>query len=160
MSATSHEGASQANTPVDEDEIRRIEHDCLQVLVRFYRCLDARDYAAAAELVAEDGVWHRQGKALHGRQRIVEALEEREPGLVSAHLVLNALVDPRGADAAHVSAYVLVLRQTGEEPITGPLPMPVPRVLLRSEDRFVRTASGWRIAEKRSTPLLRHDAPG
>ena len=46
---------------------RAIEWDCAQVLTRFFNYFDQWRYEDMADLFAEDGVWHRQGRALAGR---------------------------------------------------------------------------------------------
>jgi hypothetical protein len=41
---------------------RAIEWDCAQVLTRFFNDFDQWRYQDMADLFAQDGVWHRQGR--------------------------------------------------------------------------------------------------
>jgi hypothetical protein len=128
---------------------------CADVLHRFYRALDTGDYQSLANLMLADGVWERQGKRLEGRGAIMEALNDRSPGLITAHLVSNLVVDCIDGRTAIASAYITVLRHEGDGSSVGPVPVPAPRAVQFCRDRLMLTEDGWRIAEKTSKAIFR-----
>jgi hypothetical protein len=137
------------------DDIRAIEWDCAMVANRFYRALDANDYAQAGALVAADGVWTRQGKRLAGPDAIVEALSKRPPGLTTMHALSNIVVDVESAERAVATFYVTVLRvETAPEPGTFS-PVPAPRAVQLCTDRMTRVGTDWKIADKSSRTVFR-----
>ena len=46
---------------------RAARFECFELAVRFFHCLDRRDYDGMASLFTPDGCWIRQGKTLTGR---------------------------------------------------------------------------------------------
>ena len=58
--------------------------DCQQAVHSFYLSLDACDFKTVANLMASDGIWHRQGKELEGPLEVLQALSERPKGRVTA----------------------------------------------------------------------------
>jgi hypothetical protein len=136
-------------------EIRDAEHDCTNALYRFYGKIDAGDFNAVAQLMAPEGVWHRQGEQLKGPAGALVALGKRDPRIASAHLVCNPVVDLLEPGLAEVSALVLVLRTVNEGASVPPVP--APRAVLRCQDRLVRTEQGWRFLVKRSAAVFRSE---
>src|SRR5882724_12776568 len=63
------------------------------LLHRLFFNLDEQRYSQVAELFAPDGVWHRQGEQLQGRDAVRQALEQRPAGLKTRHLVSNTIVE-------------------------------------------------------------------
>ena len=96
--------------------------DAAQVVVRFYRYLDDRDYPALAGLLTSAGEWHRQGKVLHGGEAVIAALSSRSPTMRIHHLLTNVFAVGDGADGAEVTAYMLVVRHEPGGPLEGPAP--------------------------------------
>jgi ketosteroid isomerase-like protein len=127
---------------------RAIEWDCSQVLLRFYDCFDNFDYAGMAALFTQDGVWHRAGKALAGREAIVAELEKRSRTQSMRHVVTNLLVTVRTAQEASASCYITAYRHDGGKP---PSTVPViasPYLMLVATARFTDTPQGWLMAEQ------------
>lgn len=132
--------------------LRAAEHDAQKVLNRFFQCLDDGRYEALSALMAQDGVWHRQGKALKGPAGVLEAMRARPAGLATRHLVSNLVVDAATEDRADAVFYVTVYAHTGS---ATPAPVELPLQIVVFRQSMTRTAEGWRIAELSSTPAFR-----
>jgi ketosteroid isomerase-like protein len=130
-----------------EAEQLRIERDAANLVHRFFRHLDDCAYDKLAALMARDGVWHRQGKALAGPAMVQEAMKGRPAALMTRHLVSNLLVDAVDADHAEASCYVTVYAHTGEHKPDEPAPLEQPLQIMTYRIRLTRTADGARIDE-------------
>lgn len=127
---------------------RAIEWDCSQVLLRFYDCFDSFDYASMAALFTQDGVWHRAGKALTGREAIATELEKRSRTQTMRHVVTNLLVTAHTAREASASCYITAYRHDdGKPPSTVPV-ITSPYLMLVATARFTQTPQGWLMAQQ------------
>ncbi len=127
--------------------------DPAQTVIRFFRALDDREYSTLAALLAPDGVWHRQGAELRNEADILAAMAKRSPTMRIHHLLTNVFAEPRGADEAEVTGYMLVVRHdSGAEP-TGPSPLQGIENIRTTRARLRQTPQGWRIVH------LAGDAP-
>lgn len=119
---------------------------CEDVVLAFFHALDTRRHEAAAALMAEDGVWLRQGRRLCGRQEILAALDARAPERSTCHVITNLrLVQTDGAHATvgyFLTAYDSVPQEQGGAPRL---------VSIREcQDVLAATGEGWRLADKSS----------
>lgn len=119
-----------------------------ETVVRFFAALDGGAFETLADLMAPDGVWHRQGKALAGREAILKAMAERGPDVRTAHLVTNLLVEP-DADAATARFIMTAFRHDGALAADAPAPLAGPFSIGFYTCRCVRHDGHWRIAEMR-----------
>jgi hypothetical protein len=129
-----------------------IEAECIKITLRFFRCLDTREHATAAQLFAPDGVWNRPGTVLSGRAAILESLHKRPPERTTAHLLSNVWSEALDADHARVHFY-LTLRERLAAP-GEPATVRSGSGVLYGVDTFVRSAEGWRIQTKATQPVL------
>ena len=128
--------------------------DCQQAVYTFYLSLDAGEIQTVASLVASEGVWQRQGKALKGPDEVLNALKERPHGRVTAHMVQNLVVNIHNESEASASYLCLVYRCDLKDPHTLPAPMQ-PLSILRYEDTFVSNSSGqWLLRSKESKRIF------
>lgn len=123
---------------------RAIEHDCARLIALYANLNDEARWDEAAALYAEDGVMVRPtapDKPTQGREAILAAFKARPPR-VTRHVCSNVVIDVESEDTASgVSAMLLF---TGAaEPLVGSF-----------HDTFVRTADGWRFAERRGSLLF------
>jgi len=123
-----------------------IKAACEAVVLTFFHALDTRRHDAAAALMADDGVWMRQGRRLAGRQEVLDALNARAAERSTCHVITNLrLVDGNEARATvcyFLTAYDSVPHEQGGAPRL---------VSIREcQDVLVNTAGGWRLADKRS----------
>lgn len=124
-----------------------VEHEAARVLLRFFHNLDSRQYDALSALMASDGVWNRQGKALRGPAMVLEAMRARPKNATTHHVVTNLVVD--AVDERHAEAifYVTVFAPSGAIPESGPGPMELPFTVGTYREKLVLAGEGWRIAE-------------
>ncbi|SFF26812.1 nuclear transport factor 2 family protein [Paracidovorax wautersii] len=130
------------------------EQACRDLVLRSAALSDAGDAAALAALFAEDAQLVRPGAPpISGRAAIEQSYRQRPAGRITAHMVLGTLFDGAIGDGDEASATSRVLVWTadaGTEP--GPHGRPAePRQRLGFfADRFVYTAEGWRIQQRRA----------
>ena len=122
------------------------------VVYRFFASLDCRDHHRAAELVAAEGSWHRQGTVLVGRAAVLAALEQRDPKRQTAHLITNLWIEHASADRARVRFYL-----TAFETVTaadGTVGSPQMLGVRDCTDDLVLESGQWRIGCKSSRRFL------
>ena len=119
--------------------------DPVQTVARFFRALDDRDYPTLAALLAEDGVWSRQGAELRNAADIDAAMAKRSPTMRIHHLLTNLYAEMAGEDEAEVTGYMLVVRHDSGQPPTGPSPLEGLESVRTTRARLRRTPAGWRI---------------
>ncbi len=129
------------------------ESACIAATLRFFRALDARDHAACAAAFAPGGTWHRQGQALSTTEAILGSLEKRPTGRITAHLITNLVADALGPD--RVAVQFLLTAYEGPSPVDGVAPPAKVAGILDGRDEYVRTAQGWRLADKRTKPVFK-----
>lgn len=133
-----------------EDERRAIEADCEKIIRRYVNLNDAQDWHAVAALYAEDGRFARPskpGEFVEGREAILASFLAR-PGRAQRHVIANTVVDVEDAD--HARAFSVIVLYMGDAADDGGLPVQDPKSPLIGTytDRLVRTAEGWRFAER------------
>ncbi|KRC77850.1 hypothetical protein D3C87_348610 [compost metagenome] len=125
----------------------RCEDAAAQVL-NFFAALDQRRHDDVAQLMASDGIWHRQGRALTGPADVAAALAERDPARETAHIVTNLRAELTDAGRARVRFYLLAYESRTDG---GPQEAAPRLVAIRScTDELVHTESGWRFASRAS----------
>ena len=140
---------------MDDDERRRIEQDCRDLVAAVAQLGDRREAAAAAALFADDCTWIRGGRPYEGRAGVEESYARLPPTQLTRHMSANCVVQVRDADHADaVTYYVAYHHDPGVESPTFPLPLDPPFSLGEWHDRFVRTADGWRIAHRETRRLF------
>lgn len=119
----------------DLDEIRSLS-------ARYVRHLDDREPAAAAALFAEDGVWDGSGSGLdvrRGGAEILAGFERGADGPRYLHLTGNHLVTMLGEDEAEGCEHAMAVHFAETRMRLG---------LTLLQDRYVRTAQGWRFRSR------------
>lgn len=143
---------------MNENERRAIERACEALSIAYARSVDFRDYDTFAELFAEDGALDA-GQPLQGRRKIRESLDRRPDELRSRHVLTNIYIDVLDHDAARGISYLTLYRHLGPESLEPrPAPLKGPAAVGHYEDRFVRTAEGWRFASRRLQLAFRDPA--
>jgi limonene-1,2-epoxide hydrolase len=134
------------------ESVPTIEADCVKVTIRFFRCLDTRDHAAAAAMFAPDGVWNRPGgAALNGRAAILAALDKRPAERATAHLLSNIWGEAVDPDHVRVHFYVTLRERIAAQ--NEPVAFNTGGVLYGTDD-YIRLAEGWRIQSKGTQRVL------
>lgn len=123
------------------DERRAIEVDCARLIALYANRNDAADWAGVAALYAADGVMARPtapDAPVVGRAAILAAFQARPPRK-TRHVCSNVVIDVVSPTEARGES-AMVLFQPEGAPLVGSF-----------HDRFVRTADGWRFAERRGS---------
>jgi ketosteroid isomerase-like protein len=126
------------------DERRAAEADCARLIALYANLNDAARWDEVAALYAEDGVMVRPtapDAPVSGRAAILAAFQARPPR-VTRHVCSNVVIEVESADSARGESAMLLFTG-GPAPLVGSF-----------HDRFVRTAEGWRFAERRGSLLF------
>jgi hypothetical protein len=127
-----------------DEERRAIEANCARLIALYANLNDAARWDEVAALYAEDGVMFRPtapDKPTEGRAAILAAFKARPPR-VTRHVCSNVVVDVESDTLARGESAMLLFTGAAE-PLVGSF-----------HDRFVRTAEGWRFAERRGSLLF------
>lgn len=120
---------------------RMLVERAIERLVTDYAALnDAGDWDAVAALYIEDGRMSRPSAPddfIEGREAILAAFRARPPR-ATRHICANIRVTLTGPDTARVESQILLFTARDQAPLVGSY-----------HDRCVRTADGWRFAERR-----------
>lgn len=133
-----------------EDERRAVELDCERLIKRYVNLNDAQDWAAVAALYTENARFARPsqpGVFVEGREAILASFLAR-PARAQRHVIANMVVDVE--DAGHARAFSVIVLYMGDKADDGGLPVQDPKSPLIGTftDKLVRTADGWRFAER------------
>jgi len=135
---------------MNDDQRRAMEADCARLIRLYANLADAGQWERVAELYTTDSRFarpSRPGDFVIGRAAILASFTARPPR-PQRHVVANIVVDV--VDDSQASAFSVMLLFTGEVPADGGLPLrDATGPLVGSyTDRLVRTAEGWRFAER------------
>lgn len=134
---------------------REIEQDCAKLVTAYSVCIDHRRFDRLIGLFAEDAVLSLDGYRLEGRARIDAYMRERPKSRTTRHVISNMLIDVLDADSAEGLSYLTGYRfDAHDDSERKRLPFEGPFVVGSYSDRFVRTAEGWRFAERLVTPTF------
>lgn len=132
-----------------ETDHQTIASTCEALSIAYARSVDFRDYESLVALFAEDGVLDT-GKRLEGRPAIAAALAHRPDELRSRHVLSNIFIDVLSKTEARGISYLTLYRHVGPESLkAGPIAFDGPAAVGHYEDRFVKTAGGWKIARRK-----------
>ena len=126
---------------------------CYDLVVDCATIIDESRYEDLAQIFSVDGVFARPtvpDEPISGRDAIIAAFKKRPPHKLAQHLVLNIRVRLTGTDTAEGTSSIMLYMTEADVPFengkgrkaNGPL-------LGLYRDRYVRTADGWRIADRR-----------
>jgi ketosteroid isomerase-like protein len=132
------------------DERRTIEADIERLIKRYVNLNDAQDWPAVAALYVEDARFARPsqpGVFVEGRAAILASFLAR-PARAQRHVIANVVVEVEDAD--HARAFSVIVLYMGDLAEGGGLPVQDEKSPLIGTftDRLVRTADGWRFAER------------
>lgn len=127
---------------MDEALSRLLDERAIERLLIDYVALnDAGEWDALAALYVPEGRMSRPTAPdafIDGAGAILAAFKARPPR-TTRHIVANARVSVSG-DTATATSQILLFTAAGQPPLVGSY-----------HDRLVRTAAGWRFAERRGS---------
>lgn len=142
------------STSSDPTDIQRA---CEALSVAYARAVDFRDQDTFVGLFTEDGELDT-GTVLKGRAAIRDALSRRPDELRSRHVISNVFIDVLSDTEARGISYLTLYRHIGPESLTGaPAPLDGPAAVGHYEDRFQKTAEGWRFKRRKLQLAFRRD---
>lgn len=123
----------------------------IELLARYGEAIDAGDFAAVGELLADAELQDADGGRIAAGRTEIEALyaattlrhDDGTP--MTSHVITNAIVDSVGPDELEVRSRFVVLQGTDSLPLQ-------PVVVGRYVDRVVRDGDGWRFRTRRMIP--------
>lgn len=120
---------------------------CSQVVFRFLRHLDAREYDQLPTLMAPAGVWERAGQQLSGAEQILAAMNQRPANLKTCHVASNLSVECHSPTSATATFLLLAYAKVGDEPnhLHG---------IFEERSKLVLVADGWRFLHKQARPVI------
>lgn len=134
---------------IDDTQRRAIEADVTRLIHQYTWANDVADWATCAALYTEDAVFRRPsgGDAIVGREAIMASFLARKPR-AQRHAIANVLVDV--VDENTATARSVIVLYMGDAAQDGGLPVQDANSPLIGTftDRCVRTAEGWRFAER------------
>ncbi|MXP26609.1 nuclear transport factor 2 family protein [Altererythrobacter indicus] len=133
-----------------DDERRAIEADCQRLINLYVNLSDAQKWEELVALYTPDARFARPSKPdefVEGRAAILEGFTAR-PARAQRHVIANTVVGV--VDADHATAFSVIVLYLGEAAEPGELPaMSAKSPLVGTfTDKLVRTADGWRFAER------------
>jgi hypothetical protein len=123
---------------------------CRNQVMGFFRDLDDSDYDRLVSRMTADGVWHRQGKVLNGRDAVLQALAARSKTMRIHHLISNLFADTVGDDRCVMRGYMLVVRHDAGRPLQGPAPLAGIENIRTTHVELARVDGAWLIARMRN----------
>lgn len=120
-------------------------HEIREVILRYCRAVDRRDYEAVRACYHPDAVDHH-GSYHGGVDGFIERLEAELPKCERTfHVIANLLVDQVTPDSARCESYALAYHRLPASETRGVRDRVV---ALRYLDRFERRSGAWRIAQR------------
>ena len=126
---------------------------CHNQVMALYRDLDENQYDSLAARFAPEGIWHRQGKILQGRDAILAALQGRSKTQRIHHLMVNLFADRAEADRCEMRAYMLVVRHDDGQPIQGAAPLSGIENIRTTYIDLARIEGAWLVTQMRNSDL-------
>lgn len=133
-------------------EVTDIVRLCSDLIVRYTHFADLGEIQRIPELFTEDGIWATPSEEHKDQEALRERFESMAEELASTqsvirHVCSNVLVDVLSPEEATATVYLTVYRHDG--PVDGPAPISGPFKIGQYRDRLIKTAEGWRFAERR-----------
>ena len=143
---------------LSETERRNIEQACAALCIDYCEFIDAKDFAALLRVFAEDSIFVSPAtpdREIRGTGAIVAALSGIPSTLFTQHLAFNIRIHAESTNTATGSCRILIYMADATEAESPEGRKAAPRQVIGIyRDRYLRTASGWRIAERRGQTLL------
>ena len=136
---------------MDVSERVLIERECERLVTLYCHYVDHGEAERIAELFAKDGVWRSPQVTMNGKEELRRGFRARQQNQrrMSRHVCNNLLIDVIDADNATGCVYLTLYRHDGKEG-RALSPLPGPEMVGEYRDRFVRTADGWRFADRKA----------
>lgn len=132
---------------IDVENRLAIESACTRVVHQYAYMVDFRDYDGFADLFTEKCVFDVNGQTASSREEMRVGVARTPADLLRRHVTTNILIDVIDENSAHGVAYFTVYRARLDKD-QSVLPALRPAVVGHYKDKFVKTAEGWKFAER------------
>lgn len=141
---------------MDLEQIGLVETQCAKVLMQCRRYADQQEFEKAAALFTTDVIFKSgDDEPLVGREANIEAMYANiGKGVFMRCLITNIIVTVADDDHATATSYWLIYRHKRDDVINGKVTAAEPTNYCESEDKFIRTEEGWRIAQRHFKTIL------
>ena len=140
---------------MDVEQVHAIERECAKVLIQSRRHGDMQEFEKYVALFTPDIVFKSGDKEpVVGREANVADMKANIGDFFMRCVITNILVTVIDADKATVTSYWMMYRHKYADVVDGKVTSAEPSRFCESEDTFVRTAEGWRIARRNFKAVL------
>ena len=140
---------------MDIEQKHVIERECANVLMQCRRLADQKEYEKSAALFTPDFVFNSTGRdPIVGREANIESMYNLISDLFMRCVISNILVTVIDADHAESTSYWIMYRHKQADVDAGKVTTAEPTRFCESNDKFVRTEEGWRIAQRDIKAIL------
>ena len=146
-------GQAVVASTLSETEIRNAQRACEALAIEYAEIVDAQDYQRLREIFTEDAILLRRSIAqegVRGLDNIIASFTSRPRNRLTYHIMSNIRVRVETPKTASGTCRVLLYTSDTSEPQTAEGRKVSPKQLMGTyHDQYVRTADGWRFAERR-----------
>lgn len=141
---------------MDIEQKREIERECTDILLQNSRLTDHEEWDKAVALFTPDVVFKgiASGVTAVGREANVESMKSRIKDQWRRRMISNVMVTVHDADHASVTAYWTMYKHKKADVLDGKIPDATPTHFCETDDEFVRTDEGWRIAQREFNEII------
>lgn len=136
---------------------------CRSLVIEFAACVDARNPEGLRALMTTDASFARPTApdvVLNGIDTIVTAFGARPRHIITQHMSLNIRIRLTGPDTAEGDSVIMLFMGNTEDAFVPAKGRPAgPPILGTWNDRFTRTADGWRFQDRRGAVTLHGTTP-
>jgi hypothetical protein len=132
-----------------------IKYECCDLLIRFYRHLDRREYDELSKLMTEDGTWRRRDGITRGGDEMRRTLSKRSPSLMIVHVLSGLTADIKQPDHVVVHGYMTVYRDENGATAQNGAKLDGPSSIIGIEAECRRIGGDWFIASIDNTWLFK-----
>lgn len=146
-------GQAAVASTLSEGEILNAQRACEALAIEYAEIVDAQEYERLREIFTEDAVLIRRSlaqEAVRGLDNIIASFTSRPRNRLTYHIMSNIRVRVETSKTASGTCRVLLYTSDTSEPQTAEGRKVSPKQLMGTyRDQYVRTANGWRFAERR-----------
>ena len=140
---------------MDVDQVHAIERECAKVLMQSRPHGDMQEFEKYVALFTPDVVFKNGDKEpVVGSEANVADMKANIGDLFMRCVITNILVTVIDADNAAATSYWMMYRHKKADVDDGKVTSVEPSRFCESEDTFVRTEEGWRIAKRKFRAVL------
>ena len=143
------------SSEMSKEDTMAVKFEIMDLVHAYALHRDSRDAVGYASVFSDDGKLIVRGNAVEGREAIQARLENDNSTSIGMHLLGTSHIDIVDADNATGIHYAEVYSYTPKEgEKAGTYYVDGPRVIGKYLDVYARTDEGWKITERKFTPVF------